>query len=34
MGSHERAIMGLESGAVSARETKHFVTIYSKTCNK
>ena len=34
MGSHERAVMALESRAVSVRVTKHFVTIYSKTCNK
>ena len=27
MGSHERAVMGLESRAVSAR-VKHFVTIF------
>ena len=33
MGSHVRAVMGLESQAVSARLTKHFVTIFSKTCN-
>ena len=33
MGAHERAIMGLESPAVSARVTQHFVTIFSKTCN-
>ena len=26
--------MGLESQAVSAWVTKHFVTIFSKTCNK
>ena len=34
MGSHERVIMSLESGAVSARVSKHFVTFYGKTCNK
>ena len=34
MDSCERAIMGLESPAVSALVTKHFVTIFSKTCNK
>ena len=34
MGSHERTVMGLESRAVSARVTKHFVTIFSTTCNK
>ena len=34
MGSHERAVMGLELRAGSARVTKHFVTIFSKTCNK
>ena len=33
MGSSEWAVMGLESGAVSAWVTKHFVTIFSKTCN-
>ena len=33
MGSLERAVMGLESRAVSAQVTKHFVTIFSKTCN-
>ena len=33
IGSRERAIMGLESQAVSARVTKHFVTIFSKTWN-
>ena len=31
MGSLELAVMGLESLAVSARVTKHFVTIFSKT---
>ena len=31
--SHEQAIMGLESRAVSAWVTKHFVTIFSKRCN-
>ena len=34
MDSSEWAIMGLESPAVSALVTKHFVTIFSKTCNK
>ena len=34
MGSHEWAIMGLESQAVSVGVTnKHIVTIFSKTCN-
>ena len=33
MGSRERAVMGLESQAISARVTEHFVTIFSKTCN-
>ena len=33
MGSREQAVMGLESHALSTRVTKHFVTIYSKTCN-
>ena len=33
IGSSERAVMGLASPAVSARITKHFVTIFSKTCN-
>ena len=40
MGSHEgrygftcAAVMGLDSPAVSAQVTKHFVTIFSKTCN-
>ena len=32
MGSLERAVMGLESRAVSAQVTKHFVTIFSKSC--
>ena len=32
MGSHEWAVMGLESPAVSAQATKHFVTIFSNTC--
>ena len=30
MGSHEQAVMDLESHAESARVTKHFVTIFSK----
>ena len=34
MGSQEQAVMGLESCAVSAQVTKHFVSIFSKTCNK
>ena len=34
MGSCELAVMGLESQAVTARVTKHFVTIFSETCNK
>ena len=34
MGSCEQAVMGLESRAVSAGVTKHFVTIFSKTCYK
>ena len=33
MGLCERAIMGLESRTVSAQVTKHFATIFSKTCN-
>ena len=33
MGSRERAVIGLESQAVLAVITKHFVTIFSKTCN-
>ena len=33
MGSCERAVKGLESRAVSAREIKHFVIIFSKTRN-
>ena len=32
MGSRERAVLVLETRAVSARVTKHFVTIFSKTC--
>ena len=34
MGLRERAVIGLASRAVSARVTKHFFTIFSKTCNK
>ena len=34
MGSYEWAFMGLEPQAVSARVTKHFVTTFSKACNK
>ena len=32
--SSERAVLSLESGAVSAHVTKHFVNILSKMCNK
>ena len=32
MGSREQAVMGLVSQAVSARVTKHFVTIFSNAC--
>ena len=34
MGSHEWLVVGLKSRATSARVTKHFVTFFSKTCNK
>ena len=34
MGSREQAVMCLESHAVLAGVTKHFVTNFSKTCNK
>ena len=34
MGSCEWLVVGLKSRAASARVTKHFVTIFSKTCNK
>ena len=34
MGSHECVVMGLKSRAASALVTKHFVIIFSKTCNK
>ena len=34
MGSREWLVVGLKSQAASARVTKHFVTIFSKTCNK
>ena len=34
MGSHEWVVVGLKSRAASARVTKHFSTIFSKTCNK
>ena len=34
MGSCKYAIMGLVPLAVSARVTMHFVTVFSKTCNK
>ena len=34
MGSCEQAVLDLESRAVSAWVTKHFVTTFSKTCNK
>ena len=33
MGSHERAVMGLKSQAISAQVSAHFVTVFSKTCN-
>ena len=33
-GSREWVVMSLKSRAASARVTKHFVTIFSKTCNK
>ena len=33
LGSCERAVMGLESLSVLAGVTKHFVTVFSKTCN-
>ena len=33
IGSGEQAAIGLESRAVSARETKHYITVFSKTCN-
>ena len=33
MGSNEKDVMGSASRAVSARLTKHFVAIFSKTCN-
>ena len=34
MGSRECVVMSLKSRAASALATKHFVTIFSKTCNK
>ena len=34
MDSYEWAIMGLASTTESAMVTKHFVTTFSKTCNK
>ena len=34
VGSRECVVMGLKSRAVSALVTKHFVTVFSKTCNK
>ena len=34
MGSRECVVMGLKSRAASALVTKHFVFIFSKTCNK
>ena len=34
MGSTEWLVVGLKSRAASAQVTKHFVTIFSKTCNK
>ena len=33
MGSHEQAVIELESGAVSALVTNHSFTSFSKTCN-
>ena len=33
MGSHSRSFMDLESQTVSARVTKNFVTLFSKTMN-
>ena len=33
IGSRERAVMALESRAVLAQVTKHFVTFFGKTCN-
>ena len=33
MGSREWLVVGLKSRAASARVTKHFVAIFSKTCN-
>ena len=33
-GFREWLVVGLKSRAASARVTKHFVTIFSKTCNK
>ena len=32
MGSHEQTVIGLESQAISAEVTKHFITIFRK-CN-
>ena len=34
IGSRERAVLGLESRAASARLTQYSVTTFSKTCNK
>ena len=34
IGSREWHVVGLKSRAASAWITKHFVTIFSKTCNK
>ena len=34
MGSREWLVVGLKSLAASAWVTKHFVTIFSKTCNE
>ena len=34
MGTFEQAVIDLESQAVSARVTYHFVTVFIKTCNK
>ena len=33
MGSRKRAVMNLESRAISARVTKQIVTIFSKACD-
>ena len=34
IGLRERAVMRLESRAVSAQVMKHYVTIFSKACNE